>query len=123
MKIAIKIFEILAIVFAVLTGISCIVMISGLASGNQQMIDVIVRNTANLSDAARNNLISNLISIYSVLLVWEIVRIVIASVTLKTIHNPIEHRPICLGILNIFFGSLIGGILLLFLDPEVPELE
>lgn len=125
MKTAIRIFEILAIVAAAFTGIMVIFVLISLASGNQDVINTFINRNggASLDQAARNQLISNLITIYSLILVWEIVRIVIASLSLKKIHGPIDSRPICLGILNIFFGSLIGGILLLFLDPEVPELE
>ena len=74
--------------------------------------------SANLDQAARNQLISNLITTYSLILIWEIVRIVIASLSLKKVHGPIDSKPICLGILNILFGSFIGGIIMLCLKPE-----
>ncbi len=118
MKTAIKVFEILAIVFAAFTCVLLIFILTGLFSGNEQVIESLIKQSGDaLTEATRNQLIVSFKVSYSIMLVWEIVRIVIASLTLKKVKNPIEHKPICLGILNIFFGSFVGGILLFFLEP------
>ncbi len=120
MKTAIKVFEILAIIAAVFTGILLVFVLVGIATGSNQIIDALINQNggSSLDEASRNAIITTITVYYSFILVWEIVRIVIAVLSLKKVKNPISKKPVALGVVNIFFGSLIGGILLLCLKPE-----
>ncbi len=121
MKTAIRVFEILALVLAVFTGFVCLFMVIGLAGGNDQIIDAVIKNNQTMDKAEVQAAISGLIAVYAIMLVWEIARIVLTIISLKKVGKPIDKKPVALGVLNIFFGSFVGGILLLCLNPETAE--
>ncbi len=118
MKTAIKVFEIIALVLAACGIFISAFMIIGLASGNDQIINAVVSQGTVTDKEAIQATISALIGAYVTILIFEIVRVVLTILSLKKVNQPIEKRPVALGILNIFFGSFIGGILLLCLSPE-----
>lgn len=118
MKTAIRVFEIIALVLAVLGCFVSVFMIIGLAAGNDQIIDAVIKNSQDLDKEAVQMAISSLITTYVVILICEVLRVVLTIVSLKKVGKPIDKKPVALGILNIFFGSFVGGILLLCLNPE-----
>ncbi len=121
MKTAIRVFEILALILAILIGFVCVFMIIGLASGNDQIIDAVIKNNQEMDAATVQAAISGLLGYYVFMLIWEVVRVVLTIVSLKKVGKPIDKKPVALGVLNIFFGSFVGGILLLCLKPETAE--
>lgn len=118
MKTAIKVFEIIALVLAAFGVFISLFMVIGLASGNDQIVNAVINQGTTTDKEAIQSAISGLIGAYVTILIFEIVRIVLTILSLKKVNQPIEKRPVALGILNIFFGSFVGGILLLCLSPE-----
>lgn len=117
MKTAIKVFEILALICGFIFGFICLFMVIGLAAGNEQIVQAVVQQGAAGKDDAQA-VVGTFIGVYSVLLVLEVVRIVLTILSLRKVSKPFDKKPVGLGVLNIFFGSFIGGILLLCLTPE-----
>ena len=109
MKTAIKVFEIIALVVAALCGVLCLVLIICIAAGSAEVAKQFEAMGLTAGVA---------IAYYVVILIFEVLRIVLTVFSIKRVNKPIEKRPVALGILNIFFGSFIGGILLLCLSPE-----
>ncbi len=109
MKTAIKVFEIIALVIAALCGVLCLVLIICIAAGSAEVAKQFEAMGLTAGVA---------IAYYVVILIFEVLRIVLTVFSIKRVNQPIEKRPVALGILNIFFGSFIGGILLLCLSPE-----
>ncbi len=109
MKTAIKVFEIIALVIAALCGVLCLVLIICIAAGSAEVAKQFEAMGLTAGVA---------IAYYVVILIFEVLRIVLTVFSIKRVNKPIEKRPVALGILNIFFGSFIGGILLLCLSPE-----
>ena len=109
MKTAIKVFEIIALVLAALCGVLCLVLIICIAAGSTEISKQF--EGAGLS-------VGIAIACYVVILICEVLRIVLTVFSIKKINKPIDKKPIALGVLNIFFGSFVGGILLLCLNPD-----
>ena len=109
MKTAIKVFEIIALVIAALCGVLCLVLIICIAAGSAEVAKQFEAMGLTAGVA---------IAYYVVILIFEVLRIVLTVFSIKRVNKPIEKRPVALGILNIFFGSFSGGILLLCLSPE-----
>ncbi len=120
MRKAIKVFEILRIIVGILMFLLCLLLVIGIANKDETIVNAIITNSGKdgINEETIQALLNTYFVFYIVVLIWEVVAIVVSVLTLRKVKNPVDKKPVMLGIFNILCRSLISGILCLCLNAD-----